>query len=251
MDVDAGQHAPPAEAVALAAELIHDDECLGGDTKSCGRWRCGSDAESRFHLPHAGHVEYYRDKAQAVIAAAWPVIAAQAAAAERRRLAGDGSNDALGRLVRETWVEWAREQPAPKPSWLTGWDDLDAGQREADSRIGRTVVEIGRVLGARDERDRILGDDPAAGVYRLGVEDGAKAERERIRSALLACTDCGKVHEKHRATEPAVVRDARDASGFDSWASLDDGHAYRPWWRQHHASIDGLLGEGAASGAGP
>ena len=27
--------------------------------------------------------------------------------------------EALGRLVRETWVAWAKVQPDPKPSWLT------------------------------------------------------------------------------------------------------------------------------------
>ena len=46
----------------------------------------------------------------------------------------------LGRLVRETWVQWASEQPSPKPSWLTPWDDLDGGQREVDTRIGEAVA---------------------------------------------------------------------------------------------------------------
>lgn len=48
--------------------------------------------------------------------------------------------DHLGRVVRETWVAWAREQPDPKPSWLTGWDQLDAGQREVDKRIGEAIA---------------------------------------------------------------------------------------------------------------
>jgi hypothetical protein len=46
----------------------------------------------------------------------------------------------LGRIVRETWVKWALGQPDPKPSWLTGWDDLDAGQREVDMLIGSAVA---------------------------------------------------------------------------------------------------------------
>lgn len=50
----------------------------------------------------------------------------------------------LGRLVRQVWVDWAREQPDPKPSWLTGWDDLDAGQREVDMRIGSALANHGR-----------------------------------------------------------------------------------------------------------
>jgi hypothetical protein len=50
----------------------------------------------------------------------------------------------LGRLVREAWVAWASKQPDPKPSWLTGWDDLDAGQREADMLIGQAVTAAER-----------------------------------------------------------------------------------------------------------
>jgi hypothetical protein len=48
--------------------------------------------------------------------------------------------EALGRLVRETWVAWAKEQYRPKPSWLLPWEDLDNGQREVDMRIGSAVA---------------------------------------------------------------------------------------------------------------
>ena len=44
-----------------------------------------------------------------------------------------------GELVREVWVEWAREQPDAKPSWLVPWAELDAGQREVDARIESAV----------------------------------------------------------------------------------------------------------------
>ena len=57
----------------------------------------------------------------------------------------------LGRIVRETWVKWASEQPDPKPSWLVDWDDLDDGQREADMRIGEAVAEhLGLTLAAAE-----------------------------------------------------------------------------------------------------
>ena len=62
--------------------------------------------------------------------------------------------EALGRLVRQVWMDWAREQPDPKPSWLAGWDELDDGQREVDMRIGEAV--------AAAERERLyaeLGND--------------------------------------------------------------------------------------------
>lgn len=54
--------------------------------------------------------------------------------------------ESLGRLVRETWVAWAREQPDPKPSWLLPWEELDQGQREVDMRIGAALFERSRVM---------------------------------------------------------------------------------------------------------
>lgn len=74
----------------------------------------------------------------------------------------------LGRIVRNTWVEWARDQPDPKPSWLLPWDELDDGRKEADMRIGLTLFEYGKRAGTeigkaiRDAQAR-TGDDARAG----------------------------------------------------------------------------------------
>jgi NTP pyrophosphatase (non-canonical NTP hydrolase) len=51
----------------------------------------------------------------------------------------------LGRLVRQVWVQWAQEQPDPRPSWLLPWEDLDDGQKEADMRIGEALFSAGRL----------------------------------------------------------------------------------------------------------
>lgn len=53
----------------------------------------------------------------------------------------------VGRLVRQAWLEWAREQPGPKPSWLLPWEELDDGQREADMRIGAALFDAGYRAG--------------------------------------------------------------------------------------------------------
>ena len=45
----------------------------------------------------------------------------------------------LGKLVREVWIKWAREQPSPKPSWLVPWEQLSENDREVDRRIGETL----------------------------------------------------------------------------------------------------------------
>lgn len=69
--------------------------------------------------------------------------------------------EAVGAFVRQVWVEWAREQPNPKPSWLTPWEELDAGQREVDMRIGAALFEAGKkaamsVVVDSDLRDVIM-----------------------------------------------------------------------------------------------
>jgi hypothetical protein len=73
--------------------------------------------------------------------------------------------EALGRIVRDTWITWAREQPDPKPSWLTGWNGLDPGQREVDMRVGEAVAAVGH------ER-AIVGYCPACGWESLVVAKG-------------------------------------------------------------------------------
>lgn len=57
----------------------------------------------------------------------------------------------LGRMVREVWIEWAREQPNPKPSWLVPWEGLSEADREVDRRIGETLYAQGLsdTLGAQ------------------------------------------------------------------------------------------------------
>ncbi len=47
--------------------------------------------------------------------------------------------DALGRIVRDAWIEWALSQPNPKPSWLVPYDDLSEPDKEADRQIGEAV----------------------------------------------------------------------------------------------------------------
>lgn len=53
-----------------------------------------------------------------------------------------------GRLVRQVWVEWARQQPDPKPSWLLPWEELDDAQQEVDMRIGAALFDAGYRAGA-------------------------------------------------------------------------------------------------------
>lgn len=52
----------------------------------------------------------------------------------------------LGKLVRFEWVEWAREQPSPKPSWLKPWEELTEPEREVDRRIGERIYRFAKGL---------------------------------------------------------------------------------------------------------
>ena len=53
--------------------------------------------------------------------------------------ADDQRRDDLGRIVREVWIKWAKEQPSPKPSWLVPYDQLNEPDREVDRRIGERL----------------------------------------------------------------------------------------------------------------
>jgi hypothetical protein len=64
--------------------------------------------------------------------------AADVAAADAAAIADLGEQ--LGEVVRDTWVEWAREQPDCKASWIVPWATLDAAQRDVDTRIGQAVA---------------------------------------------------------------------------------------------------------------
>lgn len=50
----------------------------------------------------------------------------------------------LGKIVREEWIKWAKEQPLVKPSWLAPWEELAEPDREVDRRIGERLFGMGR-----------------------------------------------------------------------------------------------------------
>jgi hypothetical protein len=92
--------------------------------------------------------------------------------AEHERLTtppSDDEREALGRRVREIWVEWAQEQENPKPSWLVPWDGLSDADREVDMRIGEA-------LAAGFRRQVPITDAPRV------VHDAIVAEQKRIAS---------------------------------------------------------------------
>lgn len=56
-------------------------------------------------------------------------------------------HEARGRKVREVWIEWANEQPNPKPSWLMPYDELSEADQDVDKRIGAALYRDGFLDG--------------------------------------------------------------------------------------------------------
>lgn len=50
--------------------------------------------------------------------------------------------DKLGEIVRNIWINWARNHPQPKPSWLVPYEQLSESDKEADRCIGATLLSI-------------------------------------------------------------------------------------------------------------
>lgn len=69
--------------------------------------------------------------------------------------------ESLGMRVREVWIKWAMEQPTPKSSWLTPWEQLSEPDKEVDRRIGETLAKeatntLARQCAAKDEALQLL-----------------------------------------------------------------------------------------------
>jgi hypothetical protein len=125
-----------------------------------------------------------------------------------------------GRLVRETWVTWAKRQRRPKPDWLTPFDDLDEDRQEACALVGDAVAEAER--------------------RRAEVAEARLAELENAVSWQTSCTSCAAVldasyrnHVRADIAEErlAQVREAALEGGQDAVsvrqkviAIVGDGH---------------------------
>lgn len=64
---------------------------------------------------------------------------------ERAVPSADDSRAFLGKIVRTVWIEWAKEQSDPKPSWLLSWGEISDADREVDMRIGEALFQRGRM----------------------------------------------------------------------------------------------------------
>jgi hypothetical protein len=124
----------------------------------------------------------------------------------------DPIREQRGRLVRETWVTWAKRQRCPKPSWLIGWDDLGADQREVDMLIGAAVAEAERA------RMVTLSEHEPSAEAVAAVE---KVMRERFEQTVIRSAD--EVMASRLAELEAAIR----AEEREHCASLAESAAAR------------------------
>ena len=76
--------------------------------------------------------------------------------------ASETLRDALGRVVRETWVNYCiTTGKIDKPSRLLSWDDITEWDREVDRQIADAVVEFERQRICRECKDML--DDEVLG----------------------------------------------------------------------------------------
>lgn len=83
----------------------------------------------------------------------------------------------LGFLVRVIWMNWASEQPNPKPSWLIPWIQLAEPDKEVDRRIGEQLYDAGYKQAIIDNRASL---DAAREELRQEREKLADEKQRRV-----------------------------------------------------------------------
>lgn len=99
----------------------------------------------------------------------------------------------VGRMVREEWVAWAREQPGPEPSWLRAWGELTEPEREGDRRIGERLFFDGVRYADGTARarawDALVRLLPRLGEWERG--SALAADGRLLEWVLRQAADCG------------------------------------------------------------
>lgn len=98
----------------------------------------------------------------------------------------DGTREALGEIVRGVWIQWAKEQPSLKPSWLVPWEGLSEPDKEVDRRIGVALATVGQ--GFAGAIDAPVLTEEAAQKWAEGMCGAADlaAPADAVTEALLA-----------------------------------------------------------------
>jgi hypothetical protein len=55
----------------------------------------------------------------------------------------EAAQEALGRYIWDSWIEWATMHPDAMPGYFIPWEELDANRRALVMEIGRPLFEAG------------------------------------------------------------------------------------------------------------
>ena len=106
--------------------------------------------------------------------------------------------DVLGKVVRGAWVNFAQQQPNPKPHHLLPWEELDEDNKEVDRQIGEAIVT--HLANAAPITDRTIRAWLMGFARRLGVLP-MDNELEQDAARLMAVLQAGvadSVRAQHR-----------------------------------------------------
>jgi hypothetical protein len=127
-----------ADANAAARRRIEELACRVAELDPRGEVRVHGSANVRLILDVGG---------ERVPGGAELKLGQIAVVARGEHLSAAIDREALGRLVRDEWIAWAKEQPNPKRSWLLPWEELPEPDREVDRRIGERLARAVATIG--------------------------------------------------------------------------------------------------------
>ena len=136
----------------------------------------------------------------------------------------------LGRVVRDAWVAWAKEQKETKDSWFSPWEELGEPFKEADRRIGQAVMDaiVKRGKGhGQISAESIVSAQTKQPFVALSIDISptqlTPAKAREVALLLLECADAAE-------SDSVLMGYARDALGLDDVRAaqlLDQFRRYR------------------------
>lgn len=98
--------------------------------------------------------------------------------------------ETLGKIVHDTWVAWAQQQPDAELNWLGSWDELDEGRKAVSYQIGEAVSQyvchsIQEQFPPIEDEEPVDVESPATAIQRAFELHQVKVEASDVDCMLL------------------------------------------------------------------